>query len=261
MKKLLIRGLIALVVLLVLTVIAVGMFLDGAIKKGIQTVAPRLTKVEVKLDSVSLSLLSGSGKIKGLVVGNPEGYKTPSAIEVGTASLALEPRSILADKVIIRSINVQGPEVTFETDLKGNNLSKILANLQEATGDSGPASTNASKEPKASKKLQVDEFLVSGGKIRVGITALGSKTAVVPLPEIRLADLGKGPDGITAAELTKVVLQAIEKNAAQAASGAVADLSKEAANLTRNIGNAAGNPASNATEKVTKGIGDLLKKK
>src|SRR5690349_11115539 len=102
MKKIIFRLLIALFVLFILALLAVRLFLDAAIKRGVETVGPMVTKVDVKLDSASLSLLSGSGKIKGLVVGNPAGFKTPSAISVGTASLALEPRSLLSDKIVIK---------------------------------------------------------------------------------------------------------------------------------------------------------------
>src|SRR5439155_11459191 len=128
------RVLIALVLVVLLGALAVRLFLDAAIKRGAETIGPKLTQTDVKLDAVSLSLLSGSGKIKGLVVGNPEGFKTPSAITVGTASLAVKPASLLSDKVLIQSINVQGPEITFETDLRANNLSKIRANLEAAGG-------------------------------------------------------------------------------------------------------------------------------
>ena len=61
MKKLFIRLLIALVVVVILAVLAVGLFLDGVIKRGVETFGPRLTKVDIKLSSVSLSLLSGAG--------------------------------------------------------------------------------------------------------------------------------------------------------------------------------------------------------
>ncbi len=256
MKKLLFRLLIALVVLVILAVVAVSLFLDSAIRRGVETVGPMLTKVDVKLAGVSLSIFSGSGKIKGLVVGNPPGYKTPAAIQVGSASLAVQPGSVFSDKVVIHSINVQAPEITFETDLKGNNLSKIMANLDETTGGASAKPTDSAQK-KASKKLQVDDFLISGGKIHVSVTALGGQSATVPLPEIHLTGLGQGPDGITAAELSKRVLQAIEKESVQAASGAVADLSKQAANLTKGLGT----NATGTVESVTKGIGGLLKKK
>lgn len=254
MKKIFVRLLIVLFIILILCVLAVNFFLDGAVKRGIETVGPTLTKVDVKLDSVSLSLLSGGGRLKGLIIGNPSGYRTTSAIQVGDASLALQPGSVFSPKVIIKSINLKAPEITFETDLKGNNLSKILANLQEATGGgrAGPAQTNS----KAGRKLQVDDFLITGGKIHVSATMLGGQSLTVPLPEIHLSSLGQGPDGITAAELAQVVLSAIEKEAAQVSASALANLGKDATGLTQGLSNT----AAGAADKVSKGIGGFLKK-
>jgi uncharacterized protein involved in outer membrane biogenesis len=254
MKKLFIRISIALVILIILGVVAVGLFLDAAVKRGIETVGPMLTQVDVKLDSVSLSLLSGAGKVKGLLVGNPAGFNSASAIQVGNASLTLQPSSVFSSKVVIRSINVQAPEITYETDLKGNNLSKIRANLQTAAGGAG--GTSAKSDSRAGRKLQVDDFLISGGKIHVTVTAFGVKSATVPLPEIHLTGLGQGPDGITVAELTTQVIQAIEKAALQVSSAAMADLGKDAAGLTKGLGNT----ATGAADKVTKGLGGLFKK-
>jgi len=254
MKKLLIRICIGLVIVFILGVVVVCLSLDTAVKRGIETAGPMLTKVQVKLDSVSLSLLSGGGKIKGLFVGNPAGFKTASAIQVGSVSLALRPGSILSDKVIIRSIDLQAPEITFETDLKNNNLSKILANLQAATG--GSENSNQTAASKGGKKLQVDDFLISNARLHVSLTSFGGASATVPLPEIHLTGLGQGPDGITAAELTKVVLAEIEKEAMKASSGVVADLGKNAAGLTKGLSGT----ATGAVDKVTKGLGGLFKK-
>ena len=255
MKKLLIRLIFLLVILAVLAVVAIGLFLDSAIKRGVETVGPMLTKVEVKLESASLSLFSGSGKIRGLLIGNPEGYKTSSAIKVGAASLALSPGSLLSDKIVIKSINVQGPEITFETDLKGNNLSKILANLEAATG--GEKEPSEPKEAKPPKKLEVDDFNVIGGKIHVSVTALGGKSATIPLPAIHLKDLGKDSDGITGAELAKVVLKAVIESSTKEAAGAVADLEKGAVYLGKPLEGA----TTNSLNKAARSIGDLFKKK
>lgn len=260
MKKWIFRLFIGLVVLVILGVVAVALFMNGAIKRGVETVGPMVTKTDVRLQSVSLSLLSGSGKIQGLVVGNPEGFKTPSAINVGSASLALSPGSLLSDKILIKSINVQGPEITFETDLKSNNLSKLLANLEAATGGTQqePARAPAPPEAKAGKKLQVNDFLISGGKVHVSVTALGGKSVTVPLPEIHLAALGTGPDGITPTELTAKVLRTVIESASKEAATAVADIGKGALVLGKD---AVGATATNSVEKVTKSIGDLFKKK
>jgi uncharacterized protein involved in outer membrane biogenesis len=260
MKKILVRILIGVVVLIVVVALAIHFFLDSAVKNGIETLGPKMTKVDVKLDAVTISLLSGSGKIKGLVVGNPEGYKTPHAISVGTASLALKPGTLLSDKVVIKSINLEGPEITFEGGLGGNNLSKILANLNEST--SGPGGTNVAgatpkEEKKASKKLEVDDFTITGAKLDANITDLGGKTITLPLPTIHLSNLGTGPEGITVTELTKQVISAIEKQAVQTVATESGNLGKVAGNLTKGLGTNAGSTLNNAT----KGLGNLFKRK
>lgn len=258
-KKIIIGGIAAVVILLVVVVLIVGLSLDGAIRRAVITYGPQLTKTDVKLDSVSLSLFSGSGTLKGFVIGNPQGFKTPSAMQVGTASLAVQPRSVFGPKVIIRSFNLQSPEITFETDLRTNNLSKLLANVEEATGTAGetpqkPKETNAGP----GKKLEMDDFLITGGKVHVAITlpALGERSTTVALPEIHLTNLGTNADGITAAELTHRVLHIVEQEAAKAAASAIDDIRKNPGSLTR----ALGTNTSNTINQATKGLNDLLKK-
>lgn len=258
MKKILLRAGVGLIVLIVLVLLVISLFLDGAVKRGIETIGPKLTKVDVKLDTVSLSLLSGSGAIKGLVVGNPEGFKTPHAIQVGSASLSLQPRSLFADKVVIRSIRVVAPEITFEYGPGGNNLSRIQANVQAATGSSTNA---ANKEAQGGKKLEVDDFTITGAKVNVSVQQLGGKPLTVTLPDIHLTDLGKGPEGITGAELTKAVLAQLEHAALKAADSAVADLGKSAAGAAENMVKDLGKSATGTVNSVSKSFNDLFKKK
>src|SRR4051812_28041491 len=117
MKKIIRRLFFPWIVLLLLAALALRLVVDGQGKRAVETIGPQLTKVSVKVNSVNLMLLAGSGKISGLVVGNPEGYKSPSAISTRTASLAILPASLLSEKYVIKSINLEGPDVTFETDL------------------------------------------------------------------------------------------------------------------------------------------------
>ena len=261
MKKILIRVGLVLVVLVIIAVVAISLSLDKIIKKGVETVGPQLTQVEVKLDGVSLSLLSGGGSIKGLLVGNPQGYKTPSAIRVDRASLSVQPSSLLSDKIVIRSINVQAPEITFEGDLNGNNISQILKNVEAATGGGGD--TPATKpEPApasgASKKLQVDDFVIAGGTIKLSTRLLAGRAVTVPLPGIHLTGLGTGPDGITAGDLTRRVLREVNKETLVAVKDALAKIGKEAANV---IGEAGKEALGTGADSAVKGVTDLFKKK
>ena len=259
MKKILLSIGIGLILLLVLAVLAVGLFLDGAVKRGVETIGSRLTRVDVRLESVSLSLLSGSGAIKGLVVGNPEGFKTPQAISVGSVSLALQPGSIFSDKVVIKSINLEAPEITFEGGFGGNNLSTILANVKSSAGGGTATSANTApnQEGKPGKKLEVDDFSITGAKLHVSLKGMDGRSIQGVLPEIHLTDLGKGPEGITSAELTERVLTAIEQAALKGADKALAGLDKNAAGLVRELNQGS---ATGAVDSITRTL-DLLKKK
>jgi uncharacterized protein involved in outer membrane biogenesis len=234
MKKILI-GIVALVIVLV-TAIAAGaaLFLDSGIKRGVETLGPQLTKVDVKLDGVSVSLLSGSGKIKGLVVGNPAGYQTPHALRVDAASLALMPGSIFSDKIIIKSIRVESPNIYYERGWRGDNLRTILHNIS------------------SSKKLQVDDLVIVGAKVNVRLKGTGGLAAPITLPDIHLTNLGQGPEGITAAELTNKVLAEITSAVAQHAGSVITE---DAADSSTKAATKA------AIEKaITKGVAHLFKK-
>lgn len=250
MKKIIIGIVAALAVIVVVAIVAVIMLLDKGVKHGIETVGPMLTKTTMTVEGVSLSPFSGAGSIKGLVVGNPEGFKTPQAIKLGNASLALDAGSILSDKVVVKSIKVEGPEITYETNLKTSNLGKILENVEQFTGPD--------TQEEASKKLQVDDFLITGGKIHVSVTALGGQPITVPLPEVHLTGLGKGPEGITAAELTKLALDKVVKAAMEAGGPALKDLSNQA---TERLTQEANKAAAGAVDKASKSLTDMLKKK
>lgn len=243
---------IIVLVILLIAALVVGFFsLNRIVKKGVETVGPAMTKVEVKVKDVDLSPFSGSGKIQGLLVGNPPGFKSPAAIQVQEMQMKVEPRSLMGDKVIVRSIRMGGPEITFEGDLKGNNLSKILENVQ-GTEEKAPATEEEAKAK--SRKLQVDEFVLTGAKVHVNSPLLAGKTATVTIPDINLTNLGQGPDGITPAELTKRVLKEIIEGTVKSAGANLGDLTKGVTEGLKNI-------STNAVEGATKKIGDLFKKR
>ncbi len=224
-----------------------------------ETVGPKITQVSIKVDAVNLSLLNGSARIKGLVVGNPDGYKTPQAISVGSAAVDVNPFSVLSDKIVVHSVRVEAPEITFEGSLGGNNLSKIMDNMNAISKNGKPASTNAAAAKPAGesgRKIEVDDFLIAGAIVHVSLTGIGGREMTLPLPDIHLTDLGKGGAGITAADLTKRVLGAITTATIKAVGTATTDLGKGVGNL----GKDAGKTANQDVDKITKGIGGLFKK-
>jgi len=264
MKKKIFLGLgLGLVALIIIGVVVVGFCLGGIVKTGMETVGPRLTQTTLTVDSVNVSL-TGSAGVNSLVLGNPAGFQTPSAIRVGKAAVSLVPMSIISDKIVIRSIEVRAPEITFEGNPFGdNNLKKIMDNVTAFAGGTAKADTNAPAKTTSSgaaKKIEVDDFLIVGAKVHVSLTGMGGKQLDLVLPEIHLTDLGKGPDGITAADLTKLLMDRITMDTIKAVATAVTDLGKDLGNLGKNLGKDATKTATENVDKLKKGLGGLLGK-
>lgn len=244
-KKIFLGIIIGIVVVIVAVVIVVGFFLGDVVKTGINTVGPKVTQTAFSVESVSISPLTGSASLKDFVIGNPAGYtsQAPNAIIVGKTAVSLEPLSVMGDKIIIKSIEVISPEITFEGNpLGANNLKTIMDNVNAFTGGTQSAGTNAPAEAKPGKKLEVDNFLITGAKVHFNGTTLA-------LPDIHLAGLGTGPDGITPADLTKAVLSQINVSTIQAVAGSVGDAGKAIGNSVNEAG------------KIGKSLGGLFDKK
>ena len=201
-------GLLALIIIVMLVI---GLNLGSIVKIGMEQVGPKVTQVSIKVDAVGISLLTGSASVKGLVVGNPDGYATPQAIRVGAISVSMDPRSVMSDKIVIHSVKVESPTITFEGGLSRNNLNKILDNVRAFSPSGNPP-----------PKIEVDDFLITGAKVHVDLSGLVSKD--ISLPDIHLTDLGKGNNGLTPADLTKAILKVISSDTVKAVTRSVSSL-------------------------------------
>ncbi len=248
MKKIIIRIVLVLVLLLVVGVGVLLLGLNSVFKKGFNTVGPSLTKVDTRISGAAISPFSGSGELMDLFIGNPAGYKTPSAIEAKNIKVSVTPGSVFADKMVINQVSVTGPKITFEGGLTQNNLSTILASIQEASGSSGGKDSST---PSKSKKLQVTDFQIKDAVVQINFDKLGGKSLTVPLPEIHLQNLGTGPDGITPAGLAEEILKSVVAGVTKAASKALMDLGPGALDL--------GKSGAGQLKNAAKGFKDLLK--
>ena len=229
MKKIVLSVIGILLVIVIVAVVAVALNLDRIVKRSVEYYGPQVTKVDVKLDSVHIGLFSGSASIKGLAVGNPPGYKAPHSITLGSAAVSIQPSTILASKIVVHSIKVESPDITFEGGLNQNNLTTIKDN---ASGKAPSQTvTNSVGQQKAEKRFEVDDFLLTGAKVHGTLQLPGGRQVSVnnlTLPEIHLTNLGTDAQGITASELTKRILDEIEHKT-------VGEVSKFGSNLGKDL--------------------------
>lgn len=253
MKKWIIRLAVVAVLLGAAAIIGLSLYLDQIVKKGVETVGPMITKTEVKLDKASLSPLSGSATLHGLVVGNPEGYaRTDAAIKAGKISITLKPMSVLSDKVEVDSLVVEEPEITLEGGIRDNNLFKILDNLNAAAASAGGSAESGG----SSQKIVVADVLVRGAKVRVNSLLTGGQTVTVPLPDVHLTNLGTGNGGLLPAELSREVIEAVLKQVTKTLPEALAKLGKVGVDSVKKVGET----GKDTVEKTAGGLKKLFKK-
>ncbi|MBR4223147.1 MAG: AsmA family protein [Victivallales bacterium] len=150
-------GIIVLVI--VLLVVACVMFAGTLIKTGIQTIGSKVTKCDITVEDVSLSILRGHLRIDNLVVKNPEGFKTPSAFTLTKIEVKLVPTSLLSDRIIINEVEIIAPEVTYElAPLKlTSNIGVIQKNVESflPSGDDKPKEEEEKRRKTPARKSRL----------------------------------------------------------------------------------------------------------
>ncbi|MFZ4387267.1 MAG: AsmA family protein [Chthoniobacterales bacterium] len=208
MKRILLISLAAILLLVAGVLGYLYLSLNTLLKKAVETVGPRITKTTVILSSANLSPFSGSGRLNGFLVGNPEGFKGPFALKLGRVEINVNKETLLADTIVVNSILIRNPEILLEGTLTGNNLSKLLKNIESSTASSPSKEKKETPDSKSSsKKFIVKEVVISGTKLHLAASALGQNVEqTLPLPDIRLHNLGSGGSGISASDVTQQIL-------------------------------------------------------
>jgi hypothetical protein len=210
--------------------------INGIVKGAVETFAPEVIGAPVTLAAVKLSPFSGKGELRGLVIGNPPGFTTPSAFELDTVRIAVDPKSLLSDVIVIDEIYIEGPRVTYEASLKGSNMARIMANVEKFTGPGAPSKTGeAPKEEGSEVRIRIKRFDFLEGQAAIAMSAklLKGKKLSAPLPGVKLRDIG-GEKGATPAEAAKQVMKPVlssvirsGKKAVSNATGGVQDAAKK----------------------------------
>lgn len=205
MKKLLIIG----GILVGLGIVGVGVtafFLGNIVTAGVNRFGPPITQTTVVLQSASISPLSGSGTLSGLVVGNPKGWSDAPICSLGKIHLDVQPFSILGDHVVINEISIDAPEFNYETKIVASNVNDLLKNIESLTGSSTSQATAKNGKP---IKFEVKKFRLQNGWVRVGV---GPAALKLPMPPLSLDKLGTSEGGITSDQLVFAVMRALTPN-------------------------------------------------
>jgi hypothetical protein len=259
-KKIL--GIVAALVLV--AVVGAGLYFyfafSSLVKAGVETYGPRITQTKMTLGGVSVSLFGGSATIEDLVIGNPQGFKSAQAMSVHKAAISVDPATVLKDVVHIRSIDVAGPQITYEMGQGSNNLSVIQKNIAKASQTPGaqpPAKKDQAAGPE--KKFIIDRLTIADAQATAALSQLSAVASAVgqgsnvsvTLPTIDMRDLGAKEGGLPPAKIAEQVMAKLEQQAQQA-------VSAQAKGLLNDVGKGAGGVLDQGASGAS-GVGDKLK--
>lgn len=192
-RKLVTAAIVVLAVVIVLSV-APGLIICPAVGKA----GSLALGVPVHLGSAGLKPFSSSIDLKDLEVGNPKGYTTKNAIEVGRINVRAPLPRLIRRVPRIESVVIEGPAITLEQGLTGSNLSDLLN------------STSQVKEAGPQMKLVIGSLRIEGAKVKVVPKIAGVPATFIPLPPLELKELGgEGNQGVTMAQTIALSLQEI----------------------------------------------------
>lgn len=256
MKKGLLIGGVILVVVIVAVVIFLFAGLDELVRTAVEKAGSQVTGVKVTLNKAEVSPTEGRATLRGLVVGNPAGFKTDNAFKMNAISVAIDVATVTKDPIVIKQVVVAAPEITYELGEKGSNIDVIKNNV------SGPGSAAGKKSESKGPKLIIENLYIRGGKVNVSAVALGGKSMTASLPEIHLKDIGKKKGGASQAEVAESVMAALTNRVGGFVSKL--DLSgvlkgvEKVPDALKGIAGGAGKKAGEAAESVSKGAGKAL---
>ena len=215
--KVFVRFLVLVGVIGLLALVFVSLSLNALVKGGIETMGPRVLGVPVTLEDVDVTLLSGTSMhagLTGLVVNNPEGYETDSAVSLPEIRIKVDWNSLLTDTVIVEEVLIVKPAITFEWSLRGSNLGTIHENVKRNTGsgsddDGEKNGEKPGEKQEFDKTVHIKKVAVKDAMINVSFVGEQFEVTHLPLPDLELRDIGDPSGGTTFSQASAVIFEQI----------------------------------------------------
>lgn len=206
------------VVLLILVLVVAGMagyfllFSGDLVKKGIEAFGPEYLGADVRVGSVDIDFVAGTGEIRGLVIGNPKDFAGPYAMSLDRIGLTLDVDQLSSELVVIKELLIEGASVAAVAVGKETNFQKLMENLQAKAG--GEDDTAVAPSSEAGTKFIIDRFVFTDADVKLNSDILGESE--LSIPPIRIADVGRKSNGATAVEVGQQLIKPITDAISQA---------------------------------------------
>jgi len=183
------------------------------VRSRLNAYLPRLTQTKVELTAAQLSPLSGTGTFLGLSVGNPKGWTAEEAFHLKSIHVEVVPSSIFSDHIVINEIDIDDPELVYESHLVSSNIGDLIKNIAKASHKppgNGPTGQDGKRTTFVIRKLRLEK-----GHVKLGV---GPTAVTLDLPATEFNNLGSGA-GVSAEELSLLIMRTIASDIVKGTAG------------------------------------------
>ncbi|TNE62264.1 MAG: AsmA family protein [Alphaproteobacteria bacterium] len=206
MKKGILIGLVIVLVLAGGALYAISQ-LGNIVKGGIESEGPTALKVPVDVASVTISPFSGKASLSGLSLGQPNGFGDGAMASIGSFDMALEPKSLFTDHIIIDYITVDAPLLDVRVTDKGKTNFKAF---QDGLG------LPASDETESDITLTIRKLVVRAPKLAIQSDGMVKMDKEIALADFTLTDIGTDEKGLAPREIARHVMDTLQPQIAKA---------------------------------------------
>ena len=227
--KILMRIVLVLLVVVVAGLGASYMFLDRIVVKAVGEVGPRITGTPVSLSSSALKPWSGAGTLSGLQIGNPQPFGSENIFSLGAIEVDIDMDTLREEVLLVNLVRVEQPEILYINNGDTDNLRALLANIEQRLGSS--SQSDAGESEGASRKIMIDDFYFTGGRVSASHSMLGEQRIEVALPQLHLVGIGRESNGTTIRQAAEQIFEQVNAAVREVVLGS--NLYDQALNLAR----------------------------
>lgn len=197
--------LLAIVVLILAVPVVIMSRASALIRDAVETYGPELVGAPVSLGGVTFSLINGEAGLENLVIGNPPGFKSDYAFSLGKLHIKLNPMSLFSERIEIRELMIDQPDLIWEIRKGGSNFQVLQKNL--------PA-TDSSDAAEDSLLVMIDHVYLNGTRVTIEGLPVSRDTSM-SLPDLHIENIGRDEGGVTFGnamdEIFSVIMPAVTK--------------------------------------------------
>lgn len=186
---------------------------DEIVRRGTENVLAYVLDVNTSVGSAKLNITGGSIEFTDIVIDNPEGFDSDYAMKFGQVHVDANLQSFRTNEPRIDLIRLAEADIKLEIKNKTTNLKQLIENAKSKTGAGAPAPEETEADPETieeSKKTYVIGLVeLEQNQVGVVIPMMQGYTGNIPLPNLRITDLGKKTPAEALEEIFRQTLASI----------------------------------------------------